>query len=222
LAGYYSHIRQQKLQESPSGVTNNLKPAPCPRCGLHYQCVCTLIPALDTHWHLALLMHPNEIRRDTNSGKLLELSLNQCQSYQWQRTEPPQALIERINSGRYRPVLLFPGEKSATFIPQQEQGQDNPCPPLFILLDATWQEAKKMVNRSPWLQELPAVQLDSTQTSSYSLRKNQQPGNLCSCEVGIELLKLFNKNRQAEKLNAFFNYYLKVFSADKSGHKYIE
>lgn len=198
----------------------NTKPHPCPRCGLRYQCICSLAPVLDADWHLALLIHPNELKRETNSGKLLSQTLNHCQNHIWQRTAPPQALLAQINSGDYRPLLLFPGQESCVLTADIAAERDH-RPLLFILLDATWQEARKMVNRSPWLQNLPRVRLASTSESRYALRRNQQPGNLCSCEVGIELLSLFNPPQDSIALNTYFQHYLNVFNADKSGHKLI-
>ncbi|QSA20154.1 DTW domain-containing protein, partial [Vibrio furnissii] len=37
--------------------------------------------------------------------------------------------------------------------------------PHFILLDGTWQEAKKMERKSPWLKDLPRVALSPQQLS---------------------------------------------------------
>ncbi|MDF4652816.1 DTW domain-containing protein, partial [Vibrio parahaemolyticus] len=48
---------------------------PCPTCGFQFNCMCSLMPKLNSEHNILLLMHPNELKRDTNTGQLLE----QCQ-----------------------------------------------------------------------------------------------------------------------------------------------
>ncbi|WED21764.1 DTW domain-containing protein [Vibrio sp. JC009] len=200
-------------------MTSPKKPEPCTGCGFRYQCICPLIPGLDPDWHLALLTHPNELTRDTNTGKLLEKILTNCQIHIWDRVNPPKELLQQISSGEYQPILLFPTEES---IPLDEYtGKSAPTKPyLFIILDSTWQEAQKMLRKSPWIQALPAVHFSGELESGYQLRRNQKKGNLCTFEVGVELIKILNGKKETEKLTEFFNHYLSVFSADKSGHEY--
>ncbi|WP_422640851.1 hypothetical protein [Vibrio aestuarianus] len=54
--------------------------------------------------------------------------------------------------------------------------------------------------------------------SVYTLRRNQSEGNLCTLEVGLELLNHINETTNADTLRDFFAYYMKVYQADKSGH----
>jgi hypothetical protein len=44
--------------------------------------------------------------------------------------------------------------------------------PLFILLDGTWAEARKMLGRSPDLGALPVLSLAPDQASRYQLRSS--------------------------------------------------
>ncbi len=39
--------------------------------------------------------------------------------------------------------------------------------PLFILLDGTWSEARKMFRKSPYLEHLPVLSLAPEQLSRY-------------------------------------------------------
>jgi len=188
----------------------------CKVCGLHHQCLCSVRPHFKPDWRLVLLTHPNEFRRDTNTGKLLATSIENCEVMEWQRSEPPAQLLSDLASGHYRPAVLFPSESSQPL--SSPPLGDDPRPWLFILLDGTWQEAKKMHNRSSWLKALPHYHLQVEGRSDYSLRRNQQPGHLCSCEVGAALLRETHYQTQAEQLEHFFQLYLNVFQADKSGH----
>lgn len=190
----------------------------CQRCGFTHQCICSLIPTLESSVNIALLTHENELQRDTNTGKLLQQTLPNCRSYVWQRKSAPTDLMAMINDDAIQALLLFPSEQS---VEVSEVTKDYPVEShklLFIVLDATWQEAKKMMNKSPWLKDIPQVHLTPNLDSAYTLRRNQDSGHLCTCEVGSLLLSQLGETEQAQQLNQYFHHYLKVFQADKSGH----
>ncbi|MDE1225853.1 DTW domain-containing protein [Vibrio aestuarianus] len=191
---------------------------PCSRCGFVHQCVCQAYPRLDSKLRVALLMHENEQRRATNTGKLLLCSLPQASVHVWSRVSPAESLQILIESERLIPVLIFPSPYSKPLDEQQCQSSANIENTLFIILDGTWQEAKKMINKSPWLSALPHVHLTPHHQSLYTLRRNQSEGNLCTLEVGLELLNHINETTNADTLRDFFAYYMKVYQADKSGH----
>ena len=59
----------------------------------------------------------------------------------------------------------------------------------FLVLDSTWQESKKMINKSPYLKQIPTVALATEASSTFQRRRNQIEGGLCTAEVVIELLR---------------------------------
>ncbi|MCG9558390.1 tRNA-uridine aminocarboxypropyltransferase [Vibrio kanaloae] len=189
----------------------------CPGCGFTHQCICHLIPSIESQIALVLLTHENELSRDTNTGKLLQQSLEQCESFVWQRKTPPADLISLLDDNTLQPFLLLPSEKSME-CQQAVLNETNDRKPLFIILDGTWQEAKKMLNKSPWLKNIPQIHLDITSESSYTLRRNQDSGHLCTCEVGVELFKALGEEEPARLIDDYYQHYLKVFQADKCGH----
>lgn len=189
---------------------------PCPRCGFKHNCICHAEPALSCPHAFILLTHPKEMGKDTNTGQLMERSLPHCQRQMWDRVNPPQALLDLLDDPQYQPWLLFPGDDTMPAKPFRNEPDKIP---LFILLDATWQEARKMIRRSPWLATLPRLELTPNADSSYALRRNQQPGNLCTCEAGIALLETAGFHQDASQLQHYFNRFIDVFHAEKSGHK---
>ena len=190
----------------------------CQRCGFIHQCICQHIPTLESSVTIALLTHENELRRDTNTGKLLQQTLPNCCSYIWQRKEAPADLMVLLNDDEIQAMLLFPSEQSIDVTEITANHDAAAKRVLFIILDGTWQEAKKMMNKSPWLQTIPQVHLTPDLDSAYTLRRNQDAGHLCTCEVGSLLLSQLGETEQAQQLNQYFHHYLKVFQADKSGH----
>ncbi|CAH0527379.1 tRNA-uridine aminocarboxypropyltransferase [Vibrio hippocampi] len=186
--------------------------AACKQCGLIHNCYCQAIPKIACDLYITLLTHENELLRATNTGHLAKKVLKHCEVEIWQRKQPIQALAsDRI------PMLLFPDDDSRAF---NDLSVDEIAQAQFIVLDATWQEAKKMLNRTPELKQLPKVMISSNTESSYALRRNQEKGNLCTYEVAAQMVEQLGDASQSDKMMTFFNYYLACFQAERSGHQY--
>ncbi|WP_237324141.1 tRNA-uridine aminocarboxypropyltransferase [Vibrio penaeicida] len=195
----------------------------CRGCGLTFNCVCDSLPSLVANWDLVLLTHPNEIRRETNTGKWLRKSLAQCQVFEWSRTSIPTELTAILENPDHQPILLFPNDSSRLLTSTAIHHSSKRI--VFIVLDGTWQEAQKMYNRSDWLKALPHWHIQMSGDSCYSLRRNQTSGHFCTLEVGIHLLSLSQhatlpNDNHSEQLQQFFEHYLNVYQADKSGHQW--
>ena len=112
--------------------------------------------------------------------------------------------------------MVFPGEVVApTRVVTQVQAADvnNMKRPLFVLLDATWPEARKMFRKSPYLDRLPVLSLQSEQLSNYKLRRSQRDEHFCTVEVAALCMALSGDTLVAQTLEA----YLDVFT-----HHYLQ
>jgi len=89
----------------------------------------------------------------------------------------------------------------------------SPRRPLFILLDATWPEARKMFRKSPYLDRFPVLSLQPEQVSRYRLRRSRRNDHFCTSEVAALCLELAGETRAAQTLEA----YLDVFT-----HHYLQ
>ncbi|WP_322803317.1 tRNA-uridine aminocarboxypropyltransferase [Vibrio alfacsensis] len=191
---------------------------PCPLCGFQFNCICSLLPKLSSEHELMLLIHPNEQARDTNTGKLLiQCQLNVTRVV-WERKCPPAEWSTLFADPSLLPVLLFPSEESLTLEQVQKQSHQQNRKPMFIILDATWQEARKMINKSRWLEDIATMGLVSQANSQYQLRRNQQDGNLCTFEVAAQLLGQLGEHENQQQMLDFFQHYIPHFQAEKSGH----
>lgn len=191
---------------------------PCPTCGFQFNCMCSLMPKLTSEHNILLLMHPNELKRDTNTGQLLEQCQLNIERVIWDRKQPPAELLTLLADPSRYPVLLFPCEESITLEDVVLQSQQQTKTPLFIILDATWQEARKMINKSRWLEGIPTMGLSASADSQYQLRRNQQQGNLCTFEVAAHVLGQLGEQNNQQQMQRFFAHYLALFQAEKSGH----
>ncbi|RTZ13816.1 DTW domain-containing protein [Vibrio aquaticus] len=200
-------------------MSDTCPPSTCPQCQLRFQCVCEQLPKLDSSIHFALLIHENEQNRETNTGQWLLKSMPSTTSVHiWQRKSPCPKLVALLENPRYQAYLLFPGDESIEVTRACAKAGETQTLPLFIVLDGTWQEAKKMLRKSPWLQSIPLAHVTPSKTSNYQLRRNQEEGHLCTLEVGCEVLSAVGEKAQSEQLLQFFDHYMLAFKADKSGH----
>ena len=142
-----------------------------------------------------LLTHERELLRPTNTGVLAQKFAPEIvERIVWARNEPNPSLLDAINQGNT--VLLYPVD-DADVAPIESFEN-------IIVLDATWQEARKIFNKSHYLKNLPRTQINPQQISQYQLRRNQPDGGLCTAECVMEILKAKNHTDIAERLNTAF------------------
>ncbi|MFT4925676.1 MAG: DTW domain-containing protein YfiP [Phenylobacterium sp.] len=160
-----------------------------------------------------LLTHQKELNRADNTGALMtQLSQSSCASFGslgcagfsaeqviWHRKEPNKDLVEQIQSGQA--VLLSPAGEG-------DKVSDISAIEHLIILDGTWQEARKMITKSDYLKQASWFSLDNPPPSVYHLRRNQVAGGLCTVECAIEVLKLKNQADAAAQLTALFEAFL--------------
>ena len=82
-----------------------------------------------------------------------------------------------------------------------------PSRPLFILLDATWPEARKMFRKSPYLDGFPVLSLQPELVSRYRLRRSRRDDHFCTSEVAALCLELAGETRAAQMLEAYLDVY---------------
>ncbi|MCL1143632.1 tRNA-uridine aminocarboxypropyltransferase [Shewanella gaetbuli] len=159
-----------------------------------------------------LLTHQRELLRPTNSGKLaLDLLPEQSCLMVWDRVKPNADLLSYIETSHVG--LVYPAEHSNSskhiVLTEMSHAQLQ----LFeyvIILDSTWQEARKMVNKSPYLQGLPTIEINCEYDSTFDLRRNQIEGGLCTAECVAMLLKYNNQIQQSsDVLNSLHQFIVK-------------
>jgi DTW domain-containing protein YfiP len=143
-----------------------------------------------------LLTHSKEFAKRSNTGRLvLDVLGSAAQQIRWDRMEPPPGLLKEIESGGV--ALLYPGAAD-------ESGDDLTGITHFILIDGTWHEARKIHQRSPYLQNVRRVGLTPSGASRYTLRKNQKEACLCTAECVIEILRSTGDGAAADRLEQGF------------------
>jgi DTW domain-containing protein YfiP len=181
----------------------------CPGCRLIFShCLCALRPQVPTRSGMCLIMCDIEPLRPSNTGWLIADVVRDTAAFGWSRTAVDPALLTPLADPQWAPCLVFPGE----FVAPERVVTEVPVVagkrPLFVLLDATWPEARKMFRKSPYLDQLPVLSLQPEQLSRYRLRRSTRDDHLCTSEVAALCLAMAGEPHAGETLEA----YLKVFT----------
>jgi len=201
-----------------------------PRCDgcrlIPSHCMCALRPLVPggVRAGVCLVMADIEALKPSNTGWLIADVVPDTFAFEWARTEVDPGLLALLADPQWQPYLVFPGEFVAAervvtevspIAPAANAGSEHTARrPLFVLLDATWPEARKMFRKSPYLNHLPVLSLQSEQLSRYKLRRSQRDEHFCTSEVAALCFALAGEQHVAETLEAyldvFTNHYLKA------------
>ena len=186
-------------------------------------CLCALRPVVSTNAGVCLVMCDIEPLKPSNTGWLIADVVPDTFAFGWARTEVDPALLALLADPQWQPYLVFPGEfvAPARVVTSVEPvvraaGEGTTAGskrPLFVLLDATWPEARKMFRKSPYLDALPVLSLQPEQLSRYRLRRSRREDHFCTSEVAALCLALAGEPQAADTLEA----YLDVFT-----HHYLQ
>ncbi|PKN16626.1 MAG: DTW domain-containing protein [Deltaproteobacteria bacterium HGW-Deltaproteobacteria-23] len=148
-----------------------------------------------------LLTHSKELGKPSNTGKLVvEILGSAAEQLLWDRLVPPAKLVEEIEAGGV--ALLYPGTAD-------EEAGDLAGIHHIILIDSTWHEARRIHQRSPYLQNVRRISLKPAEKSRYNLRKNQKESGLCTAECVMEILRATGNSINAERLQERFLSHIK-------------
>lgn len=218
-----ARLRAQRLLRStrPFLARGGPKGERCEGCRLRpSHCMCALRPHLPTQAGICLLMHDAEPLKPSNTGWLIADVVQDTFAFGWSRTEVDPALTALLQDPQWQPYVVFPSEyveppeRAIHTLPagQAHSGKR----PLFILLDATWAEARKMFRKSPYLDSFPVLGLQPEQISRYQLRRSKRDDHFCTSEVAALCLELCAQP-QDQRAGQVLEQYLAVYT-----HHYLQ
>ncbi|MDY7559382.1 tRNA-uridine aminocarboxypropyltransferase [Pseudomonas sp. 10B1] len=214
-----SRLRAQRLARAVKPFVARGSRAPrCPGCRvIPSYCLCAWRPTAAAKSAMCLLMYDVEPLKPTNTGWLIADVIEETHAFGWSRTEVDAELPALLSDPQWQPYIVFPGEFVAPERVVTQVKLEKGKRPLFILLDATWSEARKMFRKSPYLDHLPVLSLEPEQISRYRLRRSRRDDHFCTAEVAALCLELAGDQAAGGVLDA----YLDVFSAHYMGAKHL-
>ena len=162
-------------------------------------------PQVDARSGVCLIMTNKEVFKPSNTGWLIADVVRDNHAFIWSRTETDPKLLALLRDPQWQPYLVFPGEYVEPERVTNTVEVDSAKRPLFILLDATWTEARKIFRKSPYFDALPILSLLPEKLSRYRLRRSTRSEHLCTAEVAALCLDLAGDVAAASALDAYFD-----------------
>ncbi|WP_417703184.1 tRNA-uridine aminocarboxypropyltransferase [Rheinheimera aquimaris] len=191
----------------------------CDTCLLpRTDCICTARPDVVSKSAFCFIMYTGECYKPSNTGRIIADVITDNHAYVWDRTRPDPEMLALLADDSYAPIVVFPQQyaepERCINSPQESMAIQQGKTPLFVMLDGTWREAKKMF-KSPYLATMPVLGIQPQQASSYALREAAHLHQLCTAEVAIEILKLAEDDAAATALQQYFATFRSAYIAGK-------
>ncbi|WP_106475887.1 tRNA-uridine aminocarboxypropyltransferase [Phytohalomonas tamaricis] len=197
----------------------------CEGCRLPaLNCICPYQVQAKSRARFWLITHSLEHHKPTNTGRLIGDCLPYTEVFSWARTEPDPRLLEHLKDERFQPFLIFPDDQP-DYAERVVNFEDASCSariPVFVILDGTWRQARRMFRQSPYLATLPILPLHTDRLTRYTLRKPASPSHLCTAEVAVELLRLARETQAANVLDDYFMAFNDSYAASRVHRKLEE
>ena len=190
----------------------------CEQCRVSIKhCICSLKPQTTSKVGFVLLMYDTEILKPSNTGRLIADIIPDTYAFLWSRTEVSAELVTLLQDESWQPYVVFPSQyaQAQQVVYQDSFPQCTAKKPLFIMLDGSWREAKKMFRKSPYLADFPILSftpdnvdlenLSNNISSRYQIRKAAVNNQLATAEVAAKVLAMANEPYNAQLLDLWFD-----------------
>ena len=167
----------------------------CDRCLLQRRvCVCAEIPTIATRTRIVIVRHVAERWRSSNSGRVAALALanSELVDYGDRGARFDDAAVAAPGTW-----LVFPEGPPRTAAPE-------PPPERIVVLDATWQQARRMRQRITGLRGLPILRLPDDAAPALRLRASPGHGLVSTMEAIARALRLVEGEAPAAALERLF------------------
>lgn len=151
-------------------------------------CICPAIPRVESRTRVVILRHAQERARTTNSGRWAALALARCE------------ILDHAVPGAPLDASRIPVEGAAVLFPSPAGGLPSPRPSTLVVIDATWSQARRMIQRIPALQRLPRISLAGA--PGARLRQPTVAGGMSTIEATAAALELLGDAEAARALDS--------------------
>jgi DTW domain-containing protein YfiP len=152
-------------------------------------CFCEDVKRFDPGVKFLILIHPKEARKQkTGTGRLTHLSLINSELIIGSEFTDNERVNCLINNPAYFPVMLYPGSDVYYTGESRFQTKIDGKKLLFVLFDATWSMAGKMMRRSANLNDLPRLSFKNEYVSRFAIKTQPKPYCLSTIETAYHLI----------------------------------
>jgi len=171
--------------------------------------LCPFCPRAHRHIDFILLLHPTEIFKPTNTGRLIaDVFPSNVYAFCWDRTRASDELLALLKDENRLCLLVFPVRGRPERVPRKlyEHMPKTSKKITCILLDGTWKQASRMFHLSRWLDTVACLQLPTQNVvRAYRLRLSHQENYLSTAEAAALCLEMAQELKNAAVLREYFS-----------------
>jgi len=142
-----------------------------------------------------IVRHVSERWRSSNSGRIAALALRNCELLEHGDQGAPLDLAGVNGPGAW---LVYPEGPPCTVAP-------SPPPERLLILDATWQQARRMRQRLAGLRGMPVLRLPDAPAPAARLRSSPGHGMVSTIEAIARALRVVEGEEPARALEQLFD-----------------
>jgi DTW domain-containing protein YfiP len=151
-----------------------------------------------------ILQHLSEVLHAKGTARLLHLCLSNSRIVMGEVFDE-SALYALLHEGGKQSVLLYPSDS------EQPLAGVALTHTRLVVLDATWQNSRRMVRLNPVLQSLPRVAFKNPAPTRYSaIRIAHAPHQLSTIEATGAMLAQFDSRLNTQPLMAAFDAFIEL------------
>lgn len=187
-------------------MSRNHSPDRCDRCQIFRPlCICALAPRLKTEARVVIFMHFRELSLTTNTARLGELALTECEVRVRGRQDKPVDAHDLANDPTLLPLLLYPAENSVELSREHlDRARAAGKRIVLVVPDGNWRQGSKAARRTPGLESVECVRLPPGPLSEYVLRSEPRPECVSTFEAIARALGVLEGKPVEEKLMEYF------------------
>jgi DTW domain-containing protein len=174
----------------------------CFRCYQRREiCICPIIPTVHTHAEFLILRHIYEAERPSNTGRLAALALKKSRIISCgggERIGLPQVDEKLLSApGTW---LLWPDGKGAQ---PDESGRISPV--RIVVIDATWQQARRIYSSISALWAMPRLSLPAPAENKKRLRDQHRSNYMSTLEAVAAAVAKLEGSETAKPLEELYD-----------------
>ena len=153
----------------------------CIRCGaVQSRCICASTTALKTSTKVVVIMHVFELKKPSNSARLLPVCLENAEVLVRGQKDRPMPTVSLEDPDRELWVL-FPSDDSEPLTQDLVDSAQNPI--TLVVPDGTWPQARRIPNRVKALKDDRRVKLVESGPATIRLRHHPDPSRMSTAEA---------------------------------------
>ncbi|MHB8879249.1 MAG: tRNA-uridine aminocarboxypropyltransferase [Myxococcaceae bacterium] len=145
-------------------------------------CYCSELASIASRTRVVFLQHPRERTVAIGTCRMAHLALPNSELHVGVSFDDEARVKALASAPRGQTVVLFPGEGAV------DAGALKEPPRNLVVIDGTWVQAKKVLERNALLRALPRIGFTPSQPGNYRIRSEPAPHCVSTIEAVVEVL----------------------------------